>query len=214
MNKNLVFNLAFIFLLTVSIFSVVKYSVSLKEKNDLVLSLEDTKGRLVAIESEKQNLLQSLKIEKAAEEKLVQENSLLKDTIEEGKARLEKLAQDMSAAQDSLKELNAQFSIAKAQNEALLEKGEMLQQKIAQLDQENDSFKSRFSSVEDLKKAIRELKKNKRRPVVESVLQKKFEAQMIEERVIAGNGGYLVKNGKFTYPSRIKIEVVPALSKE
>lgn len=37
---------------------------------------------------------------------------------------------------------------------------------------------------------------------------------MEQERIIEGNRGYLLKDGKFTLPSRVRIEVVPAPEKE
>jgi regulator of replication initiation timing len=86
-------------------------------------------------------------------------------------------------AQYKLEHLNSQFSILKAENNALLEDKQ-------RLSQENDEMKMKLSSVNELRKAIRELK--------------------LKPRIIEGNKGYLIKDGQPTVTPKVKIEVVPA----
>jgi len=64
---------------------------------------------------------------------------------------------------------------------------------------ENDQLRVKLSSIIELRKAIRELKAKKRR-----------------SRALAdgGNLGFVIRNGRSTIPEKVKIEVVPAQTKE
>lgn len=64
---------------------------------------------------------------------------------------------------------------------------------------ENDQLKVKLSSIVELRKAIRELKAGKRR-----------------SRALAseGNLGFVIRNGRSTISDKVKIEVVPAQTKE
>ena len=74
---------------------------------------------------------------------------------------------------------------------------------ISRVSQENEEFKERLNSIVELKKAIIELKKQARK--VNRSIRK--EAKM--EGNLGGNAGFILKDGAFTYPTKVKIEVIP-----
>ena len=204
MNKTRLKNILLVFLLSVTIFSVFKYILSLKEKYDLSALLNQAKEQAAALENEKQNLLQEIDKEKALQEKLTQENTALKDNLKTDEEKLANLGADFTVAQKTIEQLNSNFSLLKAENTALIEKKNTLNTKLSQVSQENDSLKARMSSIAELKKSIRELKRQMRR--VGIVMKQKVQT----ERIIQGNRGFLIRDGKFTYPAKVRIEVTPA----
>lgn len=197
MNKISFKNILLVLLVSVTILSVYKYISALKEKYDLLNTLTLTKEQVELLEQEKQNLLQTLEKEKALEAKLSEQNAGLKEYLQASKKRLTKNFRDIEAVREEKEELDAKFSLLKAENTALLEQKE-------QLSQENESLSTKLSSIVELKKAIRELKKQVRK--VGTTIKQKIS----EQKLIEGNRGFIIKDGKYTYPSRVRIEVIPA----
>lgn len=192
MNKSTGKNIALILLLSITALSMVKYVSELKARYRLQDSLAQSQGEVVVLTQEKQNLLQELEKEKVLKEQLAQNNANLKDNLRASKAKIIRLFQDNSKVQARLQDANAMFSILKAENKALMDS----RKRIAI---ENEEFKIKLSSVDELKKVIKQLKADKRRA---SVLE------------IEGNKGYLIKNGQPTAREKIKIEVIPAKIRE
>jgi len=194
-------NYRFIFmalLAGITIFSVAKYSLSLKEKYDLLNSLDQIKQQVEALELAKQNLLQNLEQEKQTQEALTQENLGLKESL---KASEEKIVQFGANFADTAEQLNTQISVLKAENTALREeKGNL------ELDKKN--LQTKLGSLAELKKAIRELKIQMRK--VGRDVRKKIEGI----KIIEGNRGFLLKEGKSTHPAKIRIEVKPLPQQE
>ncbi len=150
------------------------------------------KGEVRVLTQEKQNLLQELGKEKELREQLALKNTHLKDYLRAGKNRIVRLFRDSSRIQNNLEDVNAKLSILKAENRILIDSRKRIYL-------ENKQFKARLSSVVELRKAMRELITKKRRtPDLE----------------VEGNQGYLLKAGQKTTPAKIKIEVVPAQTKE
>lgn len=190
-------NILIVFLFTITVYSVSKYSLSLKEREDLKNSLDKTKEQVATLENEKQNILAELEKEKELQLKLNQEIFELKDYLKASKARLTKLSTDHSNAQKTVEYLDSQLSLLRAENSALLDRN-------MRLFEENKNIKARLSSIVELKKAIKEI----RRKMYKISTQVKYKTRV--EKFIEGNRGYLIKNGKYTTsPSKIKIEVVP-----
>ncbi len=190
-------------LLGITAFSIFKYVYALKEKYELLNTVNQIKAQLSALEAERQVILQDLDKEKQLSQQLIQESTVLKDNL---KAREEKIAQlstDVAYAQKIVEELNSQVSILKAENMAVRDQNDSLNVKLNQVSQEKETLALRLSSVAELKKAIRELKKQMRK--VRS--QIKFKEEVVSGKVLEGNRGFLVKDGKPTYPTRVKIEV-------
>jgi chromosome segregation ATPase len=169
MNKRTIRNLLVLLLVSSSVFLVFRYISSLKES-------------VTALENQKQNLLQELEKEKASVQRLTVKNTGLKNHLKGAHKRLNKSFTALGTAQEKLEKLKAQFSILKAENSALLEERD-------RITGENEAMKMKMNSVDELKKAIRELKRQAQKE---------------------GNRGFLIKDGQLTSSVKIKIEVNPA----
>ena len=121
-------------------------------------------------------------------------------TVEE---KIAQLSTDVAYAQKMMEDLNSQVSILKAENMAVREQNDSLNARLSQVSQEKEALALRLSSVAELKKAIRDLKKQMRK--VRSEI--KFKEEVASGKVLEGNRGFLLKDGKPTYPTRVKIEV-------
>lgn len=196
-------------LVGITIFSVFKYVYTLREKYELLSAINQIKTQLAALELQKQGLVQDLDKEKQLNQQVAQENSGLKDSLKEKEDKIAQLATDVAYAQKMAEDLNSQVSILKAENMAVRDQNTGLTAKLDELSREKDALAIRLSSVAELKKAIRELKKQVRK--VRSEIKYK---ETVDERVFEGNRGFLVKNGKPTYPTKVKIEVKSLPSNE
>jgi len=86
---------------------------------------------------------------------------------------------------------------------------------LSQASVENDALRTKLSSVAELKKAIRELKRNKRLQPVPVLRFKPKNPKVMEEAVeVEGNRGFLTRDGVSTFPYKIRIEVKPASSSQ
>jgi len=195
MKKEIVKNIIIIFLSAVAIFTVLKYALSFKEKCDLSNSLEQAKEQAQILENQKQNLLQELGKEKESRQNL-------KGSLKASAVRLRKLFREAAERQDSIEQLNSRISLARAENALLKEEG-------GKLKGDYEALKTKLSSIAELKKALRELKIEIRRGS-----RKLTQKNKSVEEIIEGNRGFLIRDGKFTYPAKVKIEVVPAAAKE
>jgi len=146
--------------------------------------------QVAILEIQKQNLLQDVEKEKQLQQKFSLENAELKSNLSGVKKKLNKVLNDYSASKKSMEDLNQKLSISQAENTALRE--------------ENENIKAKLSSVAALKKAMLELRKQATKVVGQ--MKKKVQTQ----RLLEGNRGFVVKDGKSTYPAKIKIEVIPA----
>ena len=185
-------NIVLILLIGITGFSMVRYISELKEKYRLKESLIQAQGQISVLVQEKQNLLQDLRKEKELKEQLAQKNANLKGYLKASKNRIARLFQDNAKTQGSLEELSAKLFILKAENKALIDRRKRIYA-------ENEQFKLKLSSILELKKAIKELRANKRRD------------HALETE---GNRGFLIKDGQSTAVERVKIEVIPAQTKE
>ncbi len=200
MNKGLFKNIFIVLLISITIFSVFKYGSSLKEKYALLNTLNQIKEQVTTLENDKQGLLEKLGEEKELNAQLNGEVSEIKDYLRASKERLAKLFADYGQAQKTIEDLNSKFSILKSENTALRDEKEKLDTQLTQVSQEKNSLKAKLSSITELKKRIRELKRQMRRVTAHKPKARK---------IIEGNRGFLIKNGKPTYPAKIKIEVIP-----
>lgn len=199
MGKKLTRHLKFflIALLTgLALLSIFKYAILLKEKYDLSSALELTKEQAAALEAEKQNLLELY-------QQLSRENEQLKGGLRASEEKLAKLGADFASAAKTIEDLNSFISIAEAEITALREENKGLEFELGNASQAKEALEARMSSVTELKKAIRQLKVHMRQVKVGK--KKNIDAQ----KAIQGNRGFLTKDGKFTYPAKVKIEVTP-----
>jgi len=192
MNKNTIKNITIALLIAITVFSMVRYVSELKERFRLQEDLIQAQSQIAVLAQEKQNLLQDLEKEKIAKEQLEEKNASLKDYLRAGKNRLMRLFRDNAKTQNDLEDINAKFAVLKAENRALIDNRKRIYA-------ENEQFKLKLSSVVELKKAIRELR----------LRQRKDHSLEIE-----GNRGFLIKDGQSTALEKVRIEVIPAQTKE
>ena len=203
------FRIIFIVLLCgITLFSLYNYVSLLKENVQLQSSLGEINLQIAALGEQRLNLLRDLEKEKQLAQELQGKNTLLKDNLKAGISKIQKLQDALNRTKAISDELNAVASILRAENSALHKDEERLNSKLSQINRENDNFKAKLNSVEELRKAINEVKKQLRKVAV--VMIKTARSQ----RVIEGNRGYLVREGKSTYQStyqgKVNIEVIPA----
>lgn len=191
------------FLVGITIFTGFKYFSALKEKYDLSLNLNQVNSQVAALENEKQSLMQDLDKEKELQKAFSQENLQLKDDLKLNNDRLSQLDAEFQTAQKTVEELNAKISVAKAENIALRDQIESLKIEATQATQDKEKLEARLGSIKELKNAIRELRQKIR------LAKKDLKIRTKREEIIIGNLGYIIKDGKPTYPSKVKIEVQP-----
>jgi len=188
----------------ITIFSAYKYIVSIKEKYDLTHQLNDVKTQADALSKEKQNLLQTLEKEKKLNQQLFQENSGLQNSLKLSTEKVNQLENDLTLTQRAVEELNSQATALQVENTKIKADNAGLQNNLTSISQENENLKVKLSSITELKKAMGELKSQMRK--VRHQIQKKIDTEQIQE----GNRGFVVKQGKSTFPAKVKIEVNPA----
>lgn len=177
-------------LASVAAFFIYSYVVAAREKYALSEELAQKKELIVSLENEKQRLLQDL-------DKVTKEKGELKDNLRASRKRLSRLFVSLASIQSNLDQANTQISLLKAENAALTEQK-------SSLEQENDAFRAKLSSSAELKKAIKELKRQAQKVGVHMI--KKAET----EKTLEGNQGYIIKDGFPTTPAKVRIEVTPA----
>jgi chromosome segregation ATPase len=171
------------FLIGVTIFAVFKYIMTLKERNDLQSTLGQVQGQLTVLQYQNRKLFQTIEKEKQLQQGLVQENTGLKENLRVAEEKLMKIDADLSLAKKAVEQLNIEAGTLKEENTAL---------------------KGRLGSIKELKKAIREVKIQMHEVKVQ--VRKKFDA----DKLLEGNRGFVLREGKSTYPAKVKIEVNPA----
>ena len=186
----------------VTAFSLFKYFYTLKEKYELSNTIIQIRAQVAALETDKQSLTENLNKEKEISLKASQENTALTQDIKATKEKIDQLTTDIEYARKVTEDLQSQVAILKAENMAVREQNTNLTADLAQVSRQKEELSQRLSSIAELKKAIRELKIQMRK--VRSEIHIKEEAS---GRVLEGNRGFLIKDGKVTYPTKVKIEV-------
>lgn len=187
------------FLTGLTLFSVVKYISLQKENYYLYDNLKQIKVQIDSLGAQRQKLLQTI-------EKQNQESSVIRDNLKAAEDKLVNMDADFTQAQKTIAQLNSLASSLKAENASLKDQGENLKAQLSQASKEKEILRAKLNSLEELKKTIRDLKRKIRQAKIE--LLKRNDAPLTKE----GNRGFVIKNGKSTYPTKVKIEVNPAPS--
>lgn len=193
----------FLFLIGISAFSIFKYLGSLKEKYDLLNTVNKIKEQVSSLETEKQNLLQTLEKEKQLQQQLGEENLQLKESLKASEEKLTQLNSEFAQAKEAVERLNSEITALKAENSDLKEERDSLQIQLIRAVKEKDSVKARLGSLFELKKAIKEVKKQMHKVGIQI-------KQIAKAKEIEGNRGFLIKDGKSTLTTKVKIEVIPS----
>ena len=190
-------------LLGITVFSVYKYIASVKENNDLSANIRQLNTDVKALENEKSGLVKDLNQEKELNSALSQENTGLKDNLNQTQAKLAQMETDFRASQKTNEDLDSQISLVKVENTVLRDQIQGLELGINQAKADKEQLQARLSSIAELKKAIKELRQKAR--LAKKQVQERIETK---ERIILGNNGYLIKDGKPTN-NTVRIEVEP-----
>jgi chromosome segregation ATPase len=191
----------------VTVFCVYKYIASVRENNVLTVSIGQLNSQVKTLEEEKNGLTLDLSRERELKDTLTRENGGLKEDLARDQAKLAQLESDFQASQKAIDELDSKFSLVKAENRALREKVQDLELDFNQAKVDREQLQARLNSIEELKKTIKELR-------IKARLTKKQVRRRIkiEEEMISGNNGFLIKDGKAIIPAKpvkVKIEVQP-----
>lgn len=181
-----------VFLVAIAVFSLYRYVRAVQEKNNLLAQLNQAKEQLTILENQRQNLLTTIEKEK-------QQNILLRRNLKAGIQKIEKTNMALSEIKAVLQEVNAQISALKLENQALIEAK-------STVEKERDALQARLGSEAELKKAMNELKRQAFNVGIQVI--KKTQERVDQEEM--GNQGFVIKDGKPTYPPEVKIEVSPA----
>ncbi len=193
------------FLAGITIFSALKYGSSVKERYDLRASLNQIKIEVANLENEKQGLSEALETEKQLQEALTQENAKIKEELKANQGQFSKINADFKQAQETIEQLNSQVAAFEIEKTGLKSQEDQMRLELAQVTQEKEELKARLSSVAELKKAIKELRHKVHH--AEAVVVKQTAA--VTKNIISGNRGFVIKDGRSTYPLRVRIEVEP-----
>lgn len=198
------------FLAGITIFSVFQYVSSLRQLFELRAALRQTEERITSLEQDRQNLIVELDKEKQLKEQLLGRNLMLKDYARHASQKMSKLNTALFNSYTMNETLTIQISLLRSENTSLRVEQTEFHSKLSAAMSEKDVLEKKMSSVFELKKAIKDLKK-KMRSVVTVVSEPKpvfVVTTPVKERIIEGNRGFLIKGGKVTYPLKVKIEVM------
>jgi chromosome segregation ATPase len=168
-----------IIFLGVLVFVLWRYFIVIREKKIIQSKLTVTESNLVTLEGERKLLTQELTRELKLKEELLSAKVILERNLAD---KEEKLIQVEAA----LEKVEA-------------EKGE-LDTKVRALTEEKMRLEEKLSSVENLKKAIKELKIKMRQDK---------QNKNLNNAAVEGNLGYIVKDGTPTYPPKKRVNVIP-----
>ncbi|MCU0651031.1 MAG: hypothetical protein MUC52_02220 [Candidatus Omnitrophica bacterium] len=191
----------------ITAFCLYEYIASIREKAELEAELSQIQKDIKVLELIRSNLYQDLEKSHQSEKMLILENTGLKDQIKIDTDRFTVLEASIRQAQENVEALNGQISVSRAENTALASEIEGLKGELSAAVTEKEKMSQTLNSVAELKKAIKALKiktRQARRSMPVTIIT---DAQEQVREIILGNSGFLIKDGKSTYPSRVKIEV-------
>jgi len=193
------------FLVGAGLVSIVHYSFLLQEKTRLSRALEEMNARVSILEKDKAQMVQSLNSGRDALKKLDEDNARLGQTIQAQGENISALTAEVERTNGKLEELNSRYSLLRCENSAL-------RSQLFFVVKEEEKMRLNMTSLPELKKAIRELKKKKTHASVLPVIHKQRINKVVKGQILEGNKGFLVRDGKPTFAKTIKIEVVPTPS--
>ena len=136
-----------------------------------------------------ENLQAGLKLEHVLKAVMQKELLSTKDELDKVKTELDNTHKQLNA-------VNSKLAAAESNNAKLIE--------------EKKALEARLHSLKALKQAIGQVKQEMWQERYEQILAKKEIQKQIDAKELAeGNMGFLLKDGKPTYRSRIRIEVRP-----
>lgn len=209
MNKNVmpVVVGSLLFMIGIAGFCLYEYIGARQENANLQSEVIQIQQDISQLELVRDNLSDDLDKAREYEKALITENTGLKDKVQADQAAFTALEATLQETKNSIDTLNAQISVARQENTALVTQIGGLKVQLSSTVQEKDQMAATLSSVAELKKAIRELKRKarlSRRSTAVTVVRD--EHKQVKE-IIFGNRGFLVRDGRAFTPSHVRIEV-------
>lgn len=192
MKKNIVV-LIFSLMTGAVIFSVFRYIAVFQAKTRLEQELSRAKKHAGILEGQ-------LRQDKALIGSLSEEKRSLADALKEREARISQLELKNTQNREQIFSLVSEIEDTRKQRDKTMQDLSLSQDKLKGLE-------TKLQSIPELKKAIRELKIQMRKPHPRAKPRFALPAQISEAE---NNFGYLVRDGASTYEPWVKIEVKPA----
>jgi cell division protein FtsB len=124
--------------------------------------------------------------------------------------RYYKTVQDLTDYKNQVDLLNQKTAVLKADNAKLSKEKQELQEKISDLEKEEEIIKAKLHSIKELKQAIRQVRIEMHEQQVHQLLIRKEQQKALDAQELAiGNRGFITKNRQSTYKPKIRIEVMP-----
>jgi chromosome segregation ATPase len=188
----------------ISGFSLYQYIAMMQEQAGLEAELSQAQQDIKLIELVRDNLSSDLEKVLLDEKALILENAGLKDQIKTDRDKFTVAIQEAQANMDSLAE---QISISREESAALVSQIDGLKSQLSAADREKDRMAATLSSMDGLKKAIRDLRRRTRQAQRFAPITIVADSEKQVKEITLGNMGFIVRNGKLTYPSRVRIDV-------
>ncbi|MFZ5800164.1 MAG: hypothetical protein ACOY3D_02150 [Candidatus Omnitrophota bacterium] len=173
-------------LIGITVFSFVHYYTLLDQNRILQKLVRSYEKKLSELELAK----------KAMEERLMQEKEALELELKSAQAELTKVNEELSAVKEKAGNLEKS-------NLDLLAQRQELEERVGAIAKEKEVLEAKFNSLDELKKAIRDLKVKLREERIAKL------KQLQQQKEIAGNRGYLIYRGQGTSAGKVRIEVIP-----
>lgn len=139
------------------------------------------------------------------------EKAWLQEDLKTTKDELLRTGKDLKTCRGKLDFVNKKISALKGNNTKLIIAKEGLENKIAILVEEKRIMEAKFRSLNDLKKAIRQVKLEMRddrmRQHEEHIRQQK---ETDKWETASGNHGFFTKDGELFYKPKVNVDVRPA----
>lgn len=139
------------------------------------------------------------------------ENIWLRDELKATRVELAGNNKDLRNACNKLDFVNRKISALRHDNTALVSARHGLERRIAVLEEEKMVIEAKFHSLNELKKAIRQVKLEIRDDRIRQRGEWIKQQEEIEKWETArGNHGFLIKDGEYCYKPKVNVEVRPA----
>jgi len=135
----------------------------------------------------------------------------LQDELKTTREELVKTEIDLKNTMYKLDFVNRKIAVLRGDNTALLKARQSLESKIAMLEEEKKIIEARFHSLNELKNAIRQVKREIREDKIIQRQEYVRQQKEIEKwETAAGNHGFLTKDGEDYYRPKVNVDVRPA----
>jgi chromosome segregation ATPase len=196
MKKN-IYLIIIIALVILTGFSLSRYIYLQKANLELVSVIKQNRTRI-------DELVTQLMSEKELNQQLAKEKDGLSKELLALSEQVKKADLEVAQAKEQLGAIATKINLLKKENTYLAQLKYSFDEKLTQAKKENESLEAKFNSLDELKKAIKDLKKK----MHDDRVAAKNPAKVAEQ--IDGNRGYIIWKGQTTLKTKVKIEVTPA----